>query len=185
MIRTFVAIEISDKTRNDIKTIIARLREVKAHVKWVLPANLHITLKFLGNVKDDEIAKISEFIRESSSGLKPFNLHVGGLGAFPDLKRPKVIFVNIKDEYNNLYTLHNRLEEKLTCLGIKKELRKYKPHITIGRVSSCQQIDILADAIEMHKNDSLGNEQIKSVALMMSELLPKGPEYTKLDTIRL
>ncbi|MGR3320197.1 MAG: RNA 2',3'-cyclic phosphodiesterase [Candidatus Anammoxibacter sp.] len=185
MVRTFIAIEISDKTRNNLKTIIAKLSEVKAHVKWVLPVNLHITLKFLGNVKDDEIVKISEFIRESSCGIKPFNLHIGGLGAFPDLKRPKVIFVNIKDEYNNLFTLHNKLEEKLTCLGIKKELRKYEPHITIGRVRSRQRIDTLTNTIEMHKNDSLGNEQIESVALMMSELLPKGPEYTKLDTIKL
>ena len=157
MVRTFIAIEISDKTRNNLKDIIARLSNVKAHVKWVLPVNLHITLKFLGNVKDYEITKISEFVRESTYGIRPFDLHIGGLGAFPDLKRPKVIYVDIKDEYNNLFTLHKRLEETLTYLGAKKELRKYKPHITIGRVSSRQQVDTLADAIEMHKNDSFGN----------------------------
>ncbi|MGR3220306.1 MAG: RNA 2',3'-cyclic phosphodiesterase [Candidatus Anammoxibacter sp.] len=185
MVRIFIAIEINEKTGKDLETVIARLSEVEAHVKWVLPANLHITLKFIGNVKDSEIAKIMEFIRESSYGIKPFNLHVGGLGAFPDLKRPKVIFVNIKDEHNNLCTLHSRLEDKLTYFGITKELRKYKPHITIGRVSSRQRIDALTDAIGICKNDLSGNEQIESVALMMSELLPKGPKYTKPDTVKL
>lgn len=185
MIRSFIAIEISDETRNNLRSTISELREVKADVKWVSTVNLHITLKFLGNIKDDEIPKIMDIIRESSLGIEPFDLFIEGLGAFPDLKRPKVIFVNIKEENNNLFTLHERLEDKLSYLGVEKELREYKPHLTIGRVRSRRYIDKLVNSIEMHKKDVIGNEQIESIVLMMSELLPKGPEYTKLDTIKL
>lgn len=185
MIRSFIAIELSDKTKNSLKKIIAELSEVKADVKWVSTVNLHITLKFLGNIKEDDILNISNIIKESSSDIEPFNLHIEGSGAFPDLKRPKIIFVNIKDDKNNIFTIYERLEDKLSHLGIKRESRKYKPHLTIGRARSPKCIDKLADSIKIHKNDFIGDEQIESIVLMTSELLPKGPKYSKLDTINL
>lgn len=185
MVRAFIAIEISDKTKGNLRNIIAKLMEVKADVKWVSPLNLHITLKFLGNIKYDEIAKISDIIKESSSDIGPFNLYIEGLGAFPDLKRPRTIFVNIKDEHNNLSILYSKLEDRLSYLGMKKESRKFIPHLTIGRARSQKYTDKLANLIETHKNDFMGKEEVDSLVLMMSELLPEGPKYTKLDTINL
>lgn len=185
MIRSFIALEISDNTKNNLKNVIAKLDASKADVKWVSTVNLHITLKFLGNVREEDIPEISRIIKESSSDIEPFGLEIKGSGAFPNLKNPRVIFVNIVDECSNLSKLYNRLEDKLSYLGIKKESRKYVPHLTIGRVRSHKQIVKLVNTIEMQKDDFIGSEQIGSIDLMMSELLPKGPKYTRLDAVKL
>lgn len=184
MVRSFIAIEISDKTKDKLKNIIAKLDEAKSDVKWVSTKNLHITLKFLGNITDDTIVEISNIIRESSFGINPFSLDIEGIGAFPNLERPKVIFVNIKDEGEYLSKLYDRLNEKLSYLGIKKESRNYIPHLTIGRVRSQKHINKLIDSIKVKGDDFIGNEQVGSIILMMSELLPKGSKYSRLDTIK-
>ena len=184
MIRSFIAIEISDKTKHKLNDIIVKLDGAKADVKWVSTKNLHITLKFLGDITNDAIVEISNIIRESCSDIDPFSLDIEGIDAFPNIKRPKVIFVNIKNGSEYLSKVYYRLNEKLSYLGIKKESRSYIPHLTIGRVRSQKNLNKLIDSIKVMDDDFIGNEQVGSIILMMSELLSKGPKYSRLDTIK-
>lgn len=185
MIRSFIAIEINQKTRENIGEWIVKLCKTEADVKWVEPENLHVTLKFLGYIKDEEVVDISKAIKESVQDICPFSLSIEGLGAFPDLKRPNVVFVNIKEADKNLATLHTRLDERLSSFGIKRENRRYEPHLTIGRVRSRKNTNLLTHEIESNKAIFFGQELVESIALMMSELSPEGPRYSRLDTIAL
>lgn len=183
--RSFIAVEISCEIKDALGEIIAKFRGCGADVKWVRPANLHVTLKFLGDIDENDIVKISEIVRECSLDIKPFDLAIEGIGAFPDLEKPRVIFVNMCDEIENLSILFDRFNDKLSHIGIKKEDRKFEAHLTIGRVKSLKGIEPLLEMIEAEKTRCFGEEYVESVVFMMSELLPKGPRYSKLDTIKL
>lgn len=185
MIRSFIAIEINEKTREKIGKLIIKLCKTEADVKWVEPENLHVTLKFLGYIKEEDIADISKAVKETVQDIFPFSLSIEGLGAFPDLKRPNVVFVNIKEKGKNLVTLHTRLNERMASFGITRETRKYDPHLTIGRVRSRKNINLLTYEIESNNGAFFGQELVESIALMMSELYPEGPRYSRLDTVTL
>ena len=185
MIRSFVAIEISQNIKRNLGEIISKLSGANADVKWVRPANMHITLKFLGSVEEGDILEICNVIKDAVVDVEPFDLEIGGLGAFPDIKKPKVVFVNIVDQSKTLLTLYERVEERLAYFGIKRESRKFTPHLTIGRVRSQKNLKTLFGLIENNKKVSAGGLLVESIDLMMSELLPAGPEYSKLGTIDL
>ncbi len=185
MIRSFIAIEISEKTKNNIGKIIAILSGADADVKWVRPANQHITLKFLGDVDECDVPVICNMIKVAVVDVEPFDLKIEGLDAFPNIKSPKVVFVNIIDHRETLSALYERVEERLSCFGVKREARKFTPHLTIGRVRSKKNLDALFNLIENNRKSIVGDVLVKSIDLMMSELLPKGPEYSKLETVYL
>ena len=185
MLRSFIAIEISEKTKKNIGKIISTLSGADADVKWVRPVNLHITLKFLGDVDECDVPEMCNVIKEAVVDVEPFDLVIDGLSAFPNVKSPKVVFVNITDQSETLSTLYERVEELLSYLGIKRESRKFTPHLTIGRVRSKKNLDTLSNLIETNRESFAGDVLVESIDLMMSELLPDGPEYSKLETIYL
>ncbi len=185
MVRSFVAIEISQNIKRNLGKIISKLSGTNAEVKWVRPANMHITLKFLGSIDECDVPEICNMLKDAAVDVEPFDLEIGGLGAFPDIKKPKVVFVNIVDQSKALLTLYERVEERLADFGIKRESRRFTPHLTIGRVRPQKNLKTLIDLIDNNKKVFAGGLLVESIDLMMSELLPEGPEHSKLGTIDL
>lgn len=184
-LRIFVAVEINDEIRRGLSGLITRLKTTGADVKWVVPENVHITLKFLGYVEDAQVAAVSKLIRKAVASINSFTVDIKHLGAFPNWKRPRVIFVVAHEKDNNLATIYSRLDDSLTELGIKKEGREFTPHLTVGRVKSPNNLRALVETVDSLKESSFGQYTVESVALMQSDLKPTGPVYKKLDEFKL
>ncbi|MFQ6001979.1 MAG: RNA 2',3'-cyclic phosphodiesterase, partial [Anaerolineae bacterium] len=135
-IRTFVAIELNEEIKSELTRVQEMLKEKIAtpHLRWVNPANVHLTLKFLGNVPLDRIQEITAALREACIGLSPFIMGVSGIGCFPSTNNPRVIWVGVQEETGRLKRLQERVEERLAGLGFKPEPRPFHPHLTLGRV---------------------------------------------------
>jgi 2'-5' RNA ligase len=184
-LRIFVAVEINDEIRRGLSGLITRLKTTGADVKWVVPENVHITLKFLGYVEDAQVAAVSKLIRKAVASINSFTVDIKHLGAFPNWKRPRVIFVVAHEKDNNLATIYSRLDDSLTELGIKKEGREFTPHLTVGRVKSPNNLRALVETVDSLKESSFGQYTVESIALMQSDLKPTGPVYKKLDEFKL
>lgn len=175
--RTFIALEIPDNVKEKIFLSLNEERKKWRGVKWVEKENLHITLKFLGEVKEEKIPLISKVLDEVSERFKSFRLSLNVLGAFPTLKNPRIFWIGISPE-EKVKEIFEFIEKKLKKLGFEKEKREFHPHITVARVKKRGNFNIgekkLGDGFE-----------IKEVILFKSELRPEGPLYTPLKRVRL
>ena len=175
--RTFIAVGISDEVREKIAQIQAELKKGEPDVKWVEPENLHITLKFLGEVSEDKLPGVIEKTRLAASGISPFRVHIIGLGSFPSLTSPRVVWVGVKEGKNELRNLSERVEGNLSDLGFAKEKREFSAHLTIGRVRSGRKKEKLVKKIEEFANYDVGEFSVDKVVIMESQLSSKGPTY--------
>jgi 2'-5' RNA ligase len=148
--------------------------------------NIHLTLKFLGNIEQRQIPGIVSSIEESVKILSPFQLQVGYAGAFPNIRFPRVIWIGITDdEAGSLKTLQDELGNRLAPLGFQKEKERFQPHLTLGRVRSQKNRSNLLRAVEGIVNIWVGEIPVNSVYLIKSELKPTGAEYTDLAELTL
>ena len=133
-LRTFVAVEIAGSIRSRATELIASLGGTSAEVKWVEPHNLHLTLKFLGEVREHEITQVCQSVARGAAAVKPFELDVRGAGAFPNAVRPRTVWLGAAAGGESMVMLHDRVEAELAKLGYREEHRRFQPHLTIGRV---------------------------------------------------
>ena len=134
-IRSFIAIELPDELKSGLIQLEARLKlDKQPWVKWVNPASIHLTLKFLGNIAVDRTGEITRAMEEAVQGISPFHLEVKELGVFPNLRRVQVAWVGISGEVDKLSQLQKRIETTLTPLGFAPESRAFTPHLTLARL---------------------------------------------------
>jgi 2'-5' RNA ligase len=133
-VRTFVAVEAPPEVQSRATELIHRLRAVDANVKWVEPHNLHWTLKFLGNVDMVEIPDVCAAVEAATRQFAPFDLEARGAGAFPNLRNPRTIWLGVGEGVEEMVALHGAVERELAKLGFREEGRRFRPHITLGRV---------------------------------------------------
>ena len=174
--RTFVAIELDDAIRTAIVTAGERLRGTRLKATWVREHGVHLTLKFLGDVPAERVPEIAAALEEAAAGVEPFGFAVRGLGAFPNARRPRVLWTGVVEESGALAALVGRVEDGLSRLGFKKEGRRFHAHLTIGRVRSAPK-DVtpwLQDPFEA------GVQDVEEIVLFQSELHPGGAVYTPL-----
>src|SRR3990170_647769 len=145
--RTFVAIELPQELTSKIDQLQAVLRKTKADVSWVKPQNVHITLKFLGEVKEEKIEEVYQTVEKSVVGIKKFQVSLQGLGGFPNLKRPRVIWIGVEKWKEILAELYPKVEEEFFKIRFAKENRSFTPHLTIGRVKFPKHLEKLAAEI--------------------------------------
>ncbi|MCX5863117.1 MAG: RNA 2',3'-cyclic phosphodiesterase [Desulfomonile sp.] len=176
-IRTFVAIELSDSVKVFLGEISTELKKTGGDVKWVTPDNIHLTLKFLGNVGLDAITLIQSELVKMFSGQEPFELQVRGVGVFPSLRKPRVIWVGVHDKLDKLHPLAERLETSLAPLGFKSEPRPFRAHLTLGRLRSSETIKGLVEAIRKSETILGPIFSADHAVLFKSELKPNGAEY--------
>ncbi|MCP4404159.1 MAG: RNA 2',3'-cyclic phosphodiesterase [bacterium] len=186
VIRSFIAIKIPADIQKKLQGIQDKLKQSAAHVSWIHPENIHLTLKFLGNIEGTQVDEITAGLRNSVKGLSPFQLQVGYAGAFPNIRFPRVIWVGVTDdEAGSLKILQTELSNNLAQIGFEKENERFQPHLTLGRVRSQKNRSNLLRAIEAMVNIWVGEVPVKSVYLIESELKSTGAEYTDLAEITL
>ena len=183
LVRTFIAVELTDSVREQMSRLEELLQKEGAKVSWVKPENLHLTLKFLGNVQAARIDDVVEATQEAAQGIEPFIVFFSGLGVFPNLKRPRVIWIGIEQGTDSLGRIQRELEERLFRRGFTREDREFSPHLTIGRVKSQRGIGGLVLKLEKTEFES-EKMQVEQVVVMRSDLRPTGAVYTPLGICR-
>ena len=180
-LRTFIAVETPDDVQAALRRLIAELSTDAAAVRWVRPENVHLTLKFLGDVDETEIHRVCHSARDAAEGSVAFQVPCIGVGAFPSPARPRTVWVGIQDPEGLLDELHRRLEKTLRPLGFPREKRKYHPHLTLGRLRYNRRGgDELREQIEQQKNLEIGTLDVRRLVVFSSDLTPDGPVYTAL-----
>lgn len=166
-----------------ISGIQEKLKAAGADVSWTRPEGMHLTLKFFGEIEDKRIPKIEKALDTVVDGIPTFTLSVSGMGTFPDMRRPRVIWIGLKEDGGNLLRLQKGVEEELKKTGFPSEDRRFTPHITLGRIRSNKNTDKLLRLIEEEKVEEFGSFDVSEVHLIKSELKPAGAEYTELYSI--
>lgn len=184
MIRTFISIDLPEGIKKGISDLQDRLKRDECHIGWVRPEAIHLTLKFLGEIDEKGMPEIEAAIRKATKGFIPFNLRIMGLGLFPNLKKPRIIWLGINEEGDDLPRLQSGIEEEMEKIGHPREERGFKPHLTIGRVRDPSGLRGLIDTIESEKEIELGGFNAEEVLIMRSDLRPEGPIYTRLCEIK-
>jgi len=179
-IRTFVCIEIDGELRKKMSQVSAILSSAGADVKWVAENNMHLTLKFLGNVDEVEIPKVAAEVKRIAGQFKQFDLTIAGLGSFPEVGSPKVIWVGLEEPTGRLEKMYYALNDALAPYAEKEERRMFSPHITLGRVNSPRRREELRELIAGNRDSQIGAQVVEEVTVMMSELTSRGPIYTPL-----
>lgn len=185
MIRTFIAVEVSPEVR---KALGAQIHDLKAHfpkINWVKPDNLHLTLKFIGNIAPDDLPDIFAVTEEAVAEIAGFSLEVCGAGAFPDLIHPRVMYAECTQGREEATQLAEAVEGALAPLGYLPDGRKYAPHLTLGRIKKPSD----ALGIENHAQElaqaRFGVIEVEEVVVFMSELKKHGARHTPMQRIRL
>ena len=184
-IRSFIAIELSQDVKDSLSRLQDRLkRQVpERSVRWVRPGGVHLTLKFLGDVPATRIASISQAVETACRGFSQFTIELAGLGCFPNPRRPRVVWVGVREPTGTLVRLQKAVEGALAELGFKPEGRPFRPHLTLGRVQrkvGHSDRQRLGELIAESDVDLLGRMTVASVNLIRSDLRPDGAVYTVL-----
>jgi 2'-5' RNA ligase len=176
-IRAFVAIELPEEVKSFLRAIVTSLKKTGADVKWASPEGTHLTLKFLGNISADLVAALEAQLAPAFSGQKAITLRVGGLGAFPSLGKPRVIWAGLEDAERALVPLARKVEDLLVPLGLEPEKRAFTPHLTLGRVRSNKKIADLVEEVRQNM-DVAGPSFLANHAILFQSILkPTGAEY--------
>jgi 2'-5' RNA ligase len=185
LLRAFIAVEIPLAIREAACKAIFSLQEgAGSTVRWVPMENMHLTLKFLGDVSAANVEMLSQMLRAEADLFPCFDLRVGGIGSFPNLKRPRVIYIGIQAP-PALEALQRGIESASRRLGYESEERSFSPHLTVGRVKHASRVtateqQAIRRALEDARIDSLGTARVDSVHLYKSDLKPTGSVYTRL-----
>lgn len=189
VIRAFIAIEISEEIRGHLERIETDLKRMVANqaVRWVPVANIHLTLKFLGDVSLNNLDLLKDALHSEVIGHRKFNISVGGIGAFPKIRNPRVVWVGVEGP-EALLTLQRGIENQMDRLGYEPDQRNFSAHLTLGRVSrSARPEDIrsVSQSLEKYKVGFIGITPVDEVHLIRSDLQPDGAVYTSLMKVAL
>ena len=184
-LRTFIAIDVPPATLKTIAEIQNRFKPLDLHASWVVPANMHLTLKFLGEIGPGKVSEIRDVLPHRLSTLPGFQVALGSVGVFPNLNRPRVLWIGLKDQAGELESLQSITEDALFDLGFSKETRPFAPHLTLGRIKSIRDKTRLRDELESIREIEPRTFEVKSIKLYKSQLTPKGSLYTVLEEFNL
>ncbi len=186
--RAFIAIELPEEIKNYLNKLQGQLKTSGADVKWVEPQNIHLTLKFLGEIDDTLLAKINGILQSAASARNEFYMRLREVGAFPGISSAKVIWVSIDEGDKEVKEIAGELEENIAKIGIPQESRAFSSHITIGRSKSglnrLNLLQLLKEAADSPAGENL-RFMVKKISLFKSTLTPKGPVYEILKRLNL
>ncbi|MBI4537817.1 MAG: RNA 2',3'-cyclic phosphodiesterase [candidate division NC10 bacterium] len=178
--RLFVAVHLPEEIRERLAAVQDRLRAVRADVSWVRPGNIHLTLKFLGEVEPARQEGIRAALREVARGSEPCEAAVAGVGSFGG-RIPRVIWAGITGGAEALGKLAGRVDAAMAGVGFSREKRPFAPHLTLGRVRSPRKAAELLAALRAEAQADLGATRVTAIFLMESQLNPQGSIYTVVE----
>jgi 2'-5' RNA ligase len=199
-VRSFIAIECPEEVKKEIQKIQQEMRmciESSSRnkgrgINWTRSEGFHLTLKFLGSVAEVQLSKITEAVRGVVGSFSSFTVSVAGVGVFPNIQIPRVLWIGAEGEGDVLARLQTQLEEVLDPLGFCRERRSFHPHFTLGRIKMERReldflglSDILAKWLAENKQRTIGQFEAQEVLLIKSDLQPAGAVYTPLAKLKL
>lgn len=183
-IRTFIAVEMPQNIKMELDKLITSFRGGGSGIRWVRAENMHITLRFLGDIEQDAVPGLAENIKSKTDSFGRFDLALSGLGGFPNLRRPRVIWVGAGSGEDKLRDLAAKVEAACGESRFGKADKPFNSHLTIGRVKFSRGLDDILGKIEKTPFETAPFE-VSAVTIFKSDLSPAGPKYTPLEIIRL
>ena len=187
-VRAFIAIELDPAILETLGSLQARVRQdvPPKLVRWTRPAGMHLTLKFLDEVPASQIEAIAEAMQGACAAHVPFSFALGGMGCFPNVRRPRVVWVGIDEPSGALSRLQGDVDRAMRPLGFALEKRRFSPHLTLGRVKGRDRgaLEALGEYVSRAKV-KVGGMEVTAVHLMRSDLLPGGAVYSELAVAQL
>ena len=183
MIRTFIALDLDDSIRTILSGVISQMAQELPPIKWVDPQGIHLTLAFLGDLTDQQVAKARQAAEAAARQVKPFRFHLSHLGVFDSSQHPRVIWVGVNEPSGALQQLHRLLSKELELCGLAVEKRVFSPHLTLARIKmplgsdERQRLTRLLTEIKVASSP----HNASRLCVMRSELLRSGARYTPLE----
>ena len=188
-LRAFIAIHLSQEARLQLSdTIRSRGSEIPRGVRWVDPEGIHLTLKFLGDIDPALVEDVLRAMVQAASGSSSFQLHLNGLGVFPNQRRPRVLWAGVGGDLDALAALQEKLEDAMSGLDFRRERRAFNPHLTLGRVRdgvSAVAGQRVGDLVSSGCLKGADSWPVNAVHLMRSNLTPDGAVYSCLGSVSL
>jgi len=188
-IRSFIAIELPDELKAELARLQDKLKSGRiSGAKWVDPYSIHLTLKFLGNIVEETVGKVTEAMEAAAEGASPFSLEVKELGVFPNLNRVQVVWVGVVGEVDKLAKLQQSIDSNLTSLGFAPESRPFTPHLTLARMrneASLTERQKWGQLVAKTSFETSYTFEVNSVNLMRSQLTPQGAIYSRIGSVAL
>jgi 2'-5' RNA ligase len=180
-VRLFVAVLLPERVRAALASEVERMRAVTRGVAWVAGTNLHVTLKFLGEVDAARVDAVTTALNGAAAAVAPFTVELSGLGAFPTPLRPRVLWAGIASGVPAMTTLAARVEAALAGCGFAPDDRPFAAHVTLGRVREPRRDPALAAEIERAARQPFGEIMVDRIVLVRSELSPRGARYSEVS----
>jgi 2'-5' RNA ligase len=176
-IRAFIAVEIPDQVQSELIEIGNTFRPYVNRASWVKRGNMHLTLKFLGDIESVRIEEISTALEETASKFTPFSIRFSEVGVFPTPRRPRVLWVGLGEGEEEMKKLANAIEEAMERMGFRRERRPFTPHLTLARIKSVSDLSEPLDNFQMPRITPVN---VAGFSLIRSQLDPKGAIYTRI-----
>jgi 2'-5' RNA ligase len=177
LVRTFVAIELEPALREPLVRLLREVFPADREVRWCTEHQLHVTLKFLGEVRDPQLAEVCEAVTAASRQVEPFTLRIQGLGGFPNPRSPRVLWCGVEDPTGGCRRWVELADPLLAKLGFPPETRAFTPHITLGRSRAAGGQRVLRQALETAPPPQTDPMRVERVVVFESRLLPGGAQY--------
>ncbi len=184
-IHTFIALELPPPVISLLHKVQQDLKRLKIRARWVRPENIHLTLKFLGDINPDHLDKIGDAMAGAAIEFPPVTLTVRGIGVFPGIKRPRVIWVGLGGDIRSLLALQSLLEQELAGAQFPKDKRSFKAHLTLGRIKQSVNPAVIRQMIGEFASLTSDEFTCDQVFLFKSDLKPSGAVYSKLKQTNL
>ncbi len=178
--RTFIAIELPESVKQRIAEVQEGLKRLDLPVRWIPPENIHLTLRFLGDVDEQTLEAVKDAMGEAAASCGPLELAARGTGVFPNMRNPRILWIGVSGAVNELRELHECLEAALARAGLPREERRFTAHLTMGRTRRRISGRRLAEALEEHLGFCTETFTADSIRLIKSDLTPDGAVYTPL-----
>jgi 2'-5' RNA ligase len=179
-LRAFVAARLPGALLTALEDLQGELRAEGLRARWVRPGGMHLTLAFLGEIPAGQVAAVAGAVRCAAAGCAPVGLSAGGIGVFPGLRRPRVLWVGLAGQTERLAELQRRLDGRLSALGFQTADRPFRGHVTLGRLTSPVDAGRIAAAVASRDGRLFGRFEVRELVLIQSDLRPSGPVYTEL-----
>ena len=181
--RSFLAVEVNEDVRAALRALIARLKKSDCvRATWVKPENLHITMRFLGNITLSDSQSLSRSLKLSLEGIQPFPLRIHGVGVFPTPQRPRTLWAGAEAPEGIFAGLKARVDDGVAVLHLPEGGKTFTPHITLARIRKLQDRGAFLSHLDREKHFGGGEFTVGSVSLFESRLTPRGSVYRKLET---
>ncbi|RPJ78295.1 MAG: RNA 2',3'-cyclic phosphodiesterase [Deltaproteobacteria bacterium] len=183
VIRSFIAFDLPEEILESIRDVQEQVKKRGVKLKWVPVKNIHLTMKFIGDIQVDLVDKVANMMAESVEGFDAITLSANGMGVFPGLHRPKVLWIGMDGEVDRLDRLQKALDKKLSLIGIQAEKRPFTGHLTIGRAKENLNMVSLKESLRLFYDFQTRPFKINEMKLFQSELLPTGAVYSCIKSV--